>query len=340
MPPFDLQNEQEQVVIKRIGKILVWTAAVIGGLAVVLAVAVQLRWKRTFEAPYPEIHASNDPAVIAQGRYIAYGPGHCVGCHTDDSQKQLVHEGGQPPLTGGQEFRLPVGTFWTPNLTPDPETGIGRVTDGELARMIRYGVRPDGRAALPFMEFHDLSDEDLQALVSFLRAQPPVRRNVPDHQLKFVGKALMAFLIEPKGPSSPPRKSSPPPEPTVERGAYLANNVADCATCHTKRSKLDGSYLSAKFSGGMEMEMSGDPSKVLVTPNLTPDPKTGRITSWSEEQFVGRFGAGVGTPGTLMPWKQFQTMSTTDVQAIYRYLRSLPPVQHETGPLVQRRKKA
>jgi len=327
-------------VIKRIGKVLGWTVAVIGLVAVVLSSVVLLRWKRTFEAPYPDVQASNDPVVIAQGRYIAYGPGHCVSCHTDDSQKQLVHDGQQPPLTGGQEFRMPFGTFRTPNLTPDRETGIGRRTDAELARMIRYGVRHDGRAALPFMDFHDLSDEDLRALVSFLRSQPAVRRKVPDHELKFVGKALMAFLIEPKGPSAPPRKSSPPAEPTVERGAYLANNVAVCAGCHTERSKLDGSYVAARFSGGLKMEVESDPSKILVTPNLTPDPKTGRIASWSEEQFVGRFGAGVGTPGTHMPWKQFQTMSTTDVRAIYRYLRSLPPVQHETGPLVQRRTKA
>jgi len=337
MLPFISGRQKEQVVIKRIGKVLGWVAAGIGLLAVVLAVVVQVRWTRTFEAPYPEIHASSDPRVIAKGRYIAYGPGHCVGCHTDDSQKKLVHEGGQPPLTGGQEFRLPFGSFWTPNLTPDPETGIGRVSDAALARMIRYGVRPDGRAALPFMEFHDLSDEDLQALVSFLRSQPAVRHAVPEHRFRFVGKALMAFLIEPKGPSAPPRKASPAEEPTVERGAYLANNVAVCASCHTARSKLDGSYLSAKFSGGMEMALESDPTKVLVTPNLTPDPKTGRIASWSEEQFVGRFGAGVGTPGTHMPWKQFQTMSTTDLQAIYRYLRSLPPVVHETGPVVQRR---
>jgi mono/diheme cytochrome c family protein len=322
---------------KRILRALAWTAASIAALALILVVVVLVRANRTFDAAYPDIHASRDPRVIARGAAIVYGAGHCVNCHTSDAEKASVRNGGTPLLAGGGVFTLPFGKIHTPNLTPDRETGIGRYSDGELARVLRYGVMPDGRAALPFMEYHNLSDDDLVALISFLRSQKPIRRAVPDHQLTFAGKAVMAFLIKPIGPKSMPPKHTPAEEPTVERGAYVANSVAVCAECHTKRNRLDGSFIGQRFAGGMVFE-TDDPERIIVSPNLTPS-KYGRITSWDEEQFVGRFGAGVGIPHTHMPWRQFQRMSETDVRAIYRYLRTLPPSDHDPGPSVQARNK-
>lgn len=322
---------------KRIVKILGATAVTIAALALILVGVVLVRADRRFDAPYPQVRATKDPAMIERGAYIAYGPGHCVNCHTPSSEDRAIQQGATPMLSGGRTFELPFGNVFTPNLTPDETTGIGRRTDAELARVIRYGVHADGRAVLPFMEYHDLSDEDLAALLSFLRSQKPVRREIPKHQLNFIGKAVMAFAIKPIGPKATPLKMSPPAEPTVERGKYLATSVAVCAECHTKRSMLDGSYLQARFSGGMEFEVPNS-NQVVVSPNLTPS-KFGRITNWSEEQFVGRFGAGVGIPHTHMPWRQFQRMSENDVRAIYRYLKSLEPVDFNPGPSVQTRKK-
>src|ERR1043165_7019720 len=135
---------------KRILKALGWTVVVLGGLALVFVAVVLLRAQRRFYAPSPNIKASKDPKVIARGAYIAYGAGHCVNCHTNDAEKELVHKGGTPPLAGGNEFALPIGTFRVPTLTPALETGIGRYTDAQLARVIRHGVMPDGRATLPF----------------------------------------------------------------------------------------------------------------------------------------------------------------------------------------------
>jgi len=324
--------------MKRAAKVLAILACVLASIALVLAAVVLVRWDRTFDAPYPNITASRDPKIIDRGRYIVYGPGHCAGCHTDTSKQDAISKGAMLPLSGGYVFRLPIGTFYTPNLTPDPQTGISRRKDAELARILRHGVRADGRAALPFMEFHNMSDDDLQAVISYLRSQTPVRNAVPQHSFTFLGKAIMAFVLKPIGPSSTPPAVAPPQEATIERGKYIANNLAGCASCHTKRSPVDGSYTGPRFAGGMRMDIDGDPNKVLVSPNLTPDAKTGRIASWPEEQFVGRFGAGVGVPGTHMPWKMYQRMSTTDLQAVYRYLRSLQPVDHATGPSVQPKK--
>jgi mono/diheme cytochrome c family protein len=321
---------------KRILKILGGTVVVIAALALILAGVILVRADRRFDAPYPQVRATNDPALIARGEYIANGPGHCINCHTLNSEAPSIAKGATPPLAGGHRFDLPFGKVYAPNLTPDPETGIGRRSDAELARVLRYGVHADGRAVLPFMEYHDLSDEDLSALLSFLRAQKPVRRAVPQHELTFLGKAVMAFAIKPIGPKTEPLKFSPASEPTVERGKYLATSVAVCAECHTKRNMLDGSYVQARFSGGMVFET--DSEKIIVSPNLTPS-KYGRITSWTEDQFVGRFGAGVGIPHTHMPWKQFQRMTENDLRAIYRYLRSLEPVDIDPGPSVQVKKK-
>lgn len=326
--------------LKRIAKVLGWSVVALASVALVLIAVALVRYKRTFEAPYPEIHASKDPNVIAAGRYIAYGPGHCVVCHSDPAQAEALRNGAEPPLSGGNVFALPFGNAYVPNLTSDPQTGIGRRTDGELARILRYGVRADGRAALPFMECHHMSDQDLQAVISFLRAQPPVRKSIPPHEFNVVGKMILAYVLKPVGPKTEPPKVSPAREATVERGAYLANNVASCAGCHTKRNPLDGSFVAAKFSGGMAMGVDGKPDMMLVTPNLTPDPKTGRIAAWTEEQFVGRFGVGMGVQGTHMPWRQFQSMAPEDVRAIYRYLRTLTPVQNHTGASLQKKTKA
>ena len=83
------------------------------------------------------------------------------------------------------------GAIYSKNLTPDKETGIGRYTDGQIARMMRYNVRPNGRSSVgPMMPFHNMSDEDMIAIISFLRAQPPVRNQVPDNEWTLAGKVI------------------------------------------------------------------------------------------------------------------------------------------------------
>jgi mono/diheme cytochrome c family protein len=320
--------------VQRLLKVLMWSGGLLVVAAAAFLIAIQLRWQRTFEAPLPDIRASRDPAVIAKGEYLVYGPGHCAPCHTPKSDAPRVAKGARLPLRGGHEWSLPLGRIYSPNITPDEETGIGRLSDAQLARVLRHGVRPDGRAAVPFMEFHDLSDEDLTAIISFIRTQPPVRHHVPDHQLTLLGKGVMAFVITPKGPARTPPARSPEVAPTVERGSYVASGLAGCAECHTKRSPRDGSYAGPRFAGGMEMPAEGTP-QVFVTPNLTPDPRTGHIYNWTEEAFVARFKLGLIAPGSPMPWADYRNMKEEDVRAIYRFLRSLAPVQNATGPVVR-----
>lgn len=283
-----------------------------------LAVAVAVRQNRYFDAPYPEINASKDPDVIARGRYLALGPAHCASCHA-------TTEGPEPALDGGLAFRLPIGTFYTRNITPHETTGIGRYTDREIARLLRYGVHPSGRAVLPFMPFADMTDEDLTAVISYLRSRPAIEHAVPDHDFNLIGKFAKAFLLEPSGPAKPIR-TRVEVGPTVEYGEYLATSVANCHGCHTKHSMRTGNAIGVAFAGGMTIESHTAPGTKFVTPNLTPDPTTGHITAWTEDVFVARFKNAVETTSP-MPWATFRNMTDDDLRALYRYLRSLPPAK-------------
>ena len=124
----------------------VLVALVVGGLG-----AIEIRATRTFVAPYPSIAATSDEALVKHGRYLVYGPAACAYCHVPKEQWKQLDAGFQLPLAGRHLFRLPFGELYLADLTSDPDTGVGHRTDGELARILRYGVRADGRAAMPLM---------------------------------------------------------------------------------------------------------------------------------------------------------------------------------------------
>jgi mono/diheme cytochrome c family protein len=315
-----------------------WRRVLIGAVLVIAVLAgaglalIEVRWTRHFEAPYPAITVNGNATDVARGEYLVYSAAACAYCHVPRDQWSRLDKGERLALTGHHLFRLPFGDIYSANLTPDSETGIGRRTDAELARIMRFGVRADGRAAFPLMEFQ-LSDEDLTSIVSYLRAQRATMHAVPEHQLTLFGKALMAFAIAPAQPAkAAPVKS--PTGATIERGAYLANNVSSCVSCHTNRGP-DGALVGPSFGGGQRMDVAADATKVFVSPNLTPDPETSPVGAWSEDAFVARFRMGEAIPGTPMPWGAFARLTDEDVRAIYRYLRSLPATINRTGPAVQ-----
>jgi mono/diheme cytochrome c family protein len=250
-------------------------------------------------------------------------------------QWRQLDRGEELPLSGNHVFRLPLGEFFSSNLTPDPETGIGRRTDQELARILRYGVRADGRAAVPLMEYHGLRDDDVTAIISYLRTRPAVSLRVPEQRLSLLGRAVFALAYEPPGPDA--NVAQPVPAgPSMERGEYLAKKVAVCVTCHTDRG-ADGTLVGPQFAGGQRMDVAADGSTVYVTPNLTPDPQTSLIGRSTEENFIGRMRLGELVAGSPMPWGAYARMTDEDLRSIYRYLKSLPPVVHDTGPARQKK---
>jgi mono/diheme cytochrome c family protein len=299
-------------------KTLKWIGIFVLVLIVGFVVTVSLRQNLTYEAPYPAIKASKDSAVIAHGRDLALGPAHCASCHSTENADSLIALGQEVPLSGGFEFKIPpVATIYSPNITPDSTHGIGKRTDGEIARALRYGVRADGTAMFDFMPFHNVSDEDLTAIVSYVRSLKPVSKPRKEHVIEPMGKVIKAFLVEPVWPSEKIQKSVKM-DTTAEYGRYLAHNVANCVGCHTRRG-LAGGYTGELFAGGNNI--GG-----LITPNITPD-SSSRIYGWSEEAFIARLKGGKVIPQSEMPWNSFKRMNDNQLKAIYRYLQTVKPAK-------------
>jgi mono/diheme cytochrome c family protein len=286
------------------------------------------------DTPYPDVAASTDSAVVERGRYIVRVVAPCAGCHGDPSQRASYASGADVPLVGGFAFDIPPGQFYTRNLTSDTETGLGKVSDRAIARALRFGVGHDGRALLPFMEMQGLADDDLRAVVSYLRTQAPVRNPVPPHHYNLLGKVIRATMLsKPVGPSATPLAQSPRGA-SVETGHYLVESVALCWSCHTERSQMTGALTGPRFGGTKGFREVVDTARSWSPPNITSDPETGRLGKMNEDQFVARFRQGRVIPGSPMPWQAFSRMNEEDLRAIYRYLKSVPAVERDVGPPV------
>lgn len=315
-------------------KFLKWAGALLALLLIAFFIYVFSQQNKKYDAPFPEITAVRDSAVLARGEYLVYGPAHCSGCHSPLDKQALLAEGEHIPLQGGFLFPLPIGNLYTPNITPDP-SGIGKLTDQQIARSLRYGVGYDGRPLFDFMPFHNLSDSDLQAVISYLRTMEPVKNEVPPVELNLLGKIIYALAIKPVGPEEGKEiASTVQSDTTALYGEYLCNYVANCRGCHTNRDLKTGAYIGEFYSGGFAMPSVVQPGKAVVSPNLTPDPETGKIYGWSEEKFITRMRQGRIVPLSEMPWDQFKEFSDNDLKAVYAYLQTLKAVKKDNGTVV------
>jgi mono/diheme cytochrome c family protein len=310
-----------------IRRILLGLFALLVVLVAGLAVFVALRQNLRFNAPYPPVEASTDSVVVERGRYIVRDLAVCAGCHGDPTQTAAFLRGEDIPLSGGNVFDIPPGKFYVPNITSDPQTGLGKASDAAIARALRYNVGHDGRALLPFMNKQGMADDDLVAVVSYLRSQPPISHMVPAHQYTLLGKVVKAtVLANPVGPKSPPPPTAPRGA-SVENGRYLAEVMADCGSCHTQRDMRTGALIGPPLGGATGFQ--GDSTGSWSPPNIT---KGGRLATLDEDAFVARMRAGRAIPHSPMPWQFFQKLDEQDLRAIYRYLVSLPPSTQDVGP--------
>ena len=308
-------------------KVLKSVSRILGAIAVIVSVFliyVQISYKKEFDVPETGIRASKDSSVIARGKYLVMGPGHCWNCHAPDGETNL-QSGSKVGMIGGKEFKLPFGVLYSPNITSDTATGIGAFSDEMLAQAIRYSVRPDKTALVPFMSYNGMSDDDIQAVISYLRTTRPVRNKVKENSINVIGKAVVRFVLKPVF-SDPAPRASLQPDTTAEYGNYLATSVGNCVGCHTRRDKNTGEFSGSKFAGGYQISVSNG---TFTTPNLTPHATTGAIVNWRPGDFVQRFRTGAVYPQTPMPWKSFQTLTDNDLKALYYYFKSLKPVDNK-----------
>lgn len=271
---------------------------------------------------------SDTTVLAARGEYIVRNAAVCGGCHAADPRHDI-----DGPLSGGTEFRdWRIGTSRAANLTPDAATGLGTWSEAEIVRALRNGQRKDGRLLTPVMPyewFHEMSDDDAFAVARYLKSLPPVRHEVTQSP-NFVFKlGTLLFL----GPKTSISASAPPRGATPEYGGYLAQHVGLCAECHTPR----GGLLAKPDKSRLFAGMAHPPKDFPANPsNLTPDTATG-IGGWSEADFLQTLRTGVNPRGVslhpFMPWREIRRMSDDDLRAIYRYLRTLPPIRNEVPRL-------
>lgn len=324
--------------LKILGAILLLIILIAAGFLAYL----NMTWKKSYaDYPRPEIKASTDSAVIARGDYLVHAVAHCSICHqgvpANLSEKEMMEQrktGVGADLVGGHVWDIPVfGKFVAANLTADKETGIGGNSDGDIARVIRNGVSREGHM-LAFMSIAvgQMADEDLIAVISYLRTLKPVAQSNPVEAPGIMGKLVLKNM---KPREDAPLKWVPEGGISVERGQYLANGPAACYTCHSTADPMHGFAITGpRFQGEAHAEPDMvDPAFEIAVPNLTPDPETGHIHSWSEDMFVARFKQGPLYKGSKMPWENYGLMTENDVRSIYRYLNTLAPVKHDIGPV-------
>jgi mono/diheme cytochrome c family protein len=275
-----------------------------------------------FKVPLTGVKSGKNPELIERGRYLVMGPSHCWNCHAADGEKN-VQTGTQIGLSGGLPFKIPFGTIYSPNITPDVETGIGSYSDEQLATAIRHNVKHDNTALIPFMSYNGMNDQDLAAVISYLRSIKPIRNQVPKNSLNLLGKIVKRFIIKPK---ETPRPKVVNIDTTAAYGEYLALSVSNCYSCHTNRDKNTGEFIGEKFGGGFEMKSA---KAMFRTPNLTPDKQTGILTGWSSTDFINRFRSGAAYPETPMPWKSYGAMSDIELKALYNYFKQLKPAKNK-----------
>ena len=281
------------------------TLKVIGilvSLICIFLIYVQLTYQKTFDPSPTGIRSQRDSSTIARGKYLVTSAAHCYACHMPDS---VLKKGDKERMIGGHEFKTPFATFYTPNITSDNETGIGKFTDEQLAQAIRYNVNHNNKAMVGFMTYNGMNDADISAIISYLRTTPPVRNVVPKHDYNMLGKILMRFLVKPVTPNIENLK----PDTTALYGKYLAYNVTNCNGCHTKRDKT-GAVVGEPFAGGGSWDYE---DALYTSANLTPDDSTGRISKWSQAAFIQRFRAGRALEHSPMPWDAYQTLSDDDL---------------------------
>lgn len=316
-------------------RVLKWFGLILAVAIVVLAVYVSMNWNREWDVPAPDLRASTDPAMIARGEYLVTGPAHCIECHVGSQEEydKYFETGEKVAMSGGFPFPIgPLGRIYSRNITPDPETGIGRYTDAQVARMLRHGVRGDNKVSIPqFMPFGDMSDDDLVAVLSYLRAQPPVRKVVPENEWTLFGKVMKTFVsaTKPRLDVHPP-KMAPPQEASPARGQYMVNSVADCGGCHTPFNEMTGAATGPSFSGGNAMEPilreGVDAALWFKPPNITPRQGSALTKFPDRATFVARFkNGGRQHAGSPMPWEAFSRMTPEDVGAIYEFLHTQDP---------------
>ncbi|MBN9017499.1 MAG: c-type cytochrome [Rhizobiales bacterium] len=260
-------------------------------------------------------------AQVKRGEYLVNGPVACGNCHTPRGADMAPIK--DKAFAGGFPFNDPGFMTYSANITPDKETGIGSWTDAEIIHAIREGADKDGRIIFPPMPvptYNNMSDEDVKAIVAYLRTLKPVHNVVPDPKYAIPQQTMPPATV----------KKSPPQSDKVAYGGYIVNALAHCFECHTSPG-ANGvpDFKNGLGAGGFLIALG--PGMSVATPNITSDPDTG-LGKWSDADIKKALTEGISPEGghlsPPMPYANFKNMTDSDVEAVIAYLRTVPPIKN------------
>jgi mono/diheme cytochrome c family protein len=277
------------------------------------------------------------PAVVAANTLPAYRPnlanglttfnaGGCSSCHAVPNQPDRLR------LGGGLAIPSPFGTFYVPNISPDPNDGIGRWSEADFVTAVQKGTSPTGVhyfPAFPYTSYQHARVEDIRDLFAYLKTLAPVVGKVHDHDVPFPfsirrNVGVWKFLFMDEKPFTPDTARSAP----WNRGAYLVNSLGHCAECHSPRNFLGGIVAAQRFAGGPNPEGEG------WVPNITQK----GLAEWSAKDIAyfletGQMPDGDSVGGSMARViKNTSQLSPEDRVAIAEYIKSLPAVEGPPRP--------
>ncbi len=262
--------------------------------------------------------------AIERGEYIFNAAG-CAGCHTD-------LKGNGPLLAGGRPLETPFGRFYGPNITPDPQHGIGAWTDEQFVTALKTGVSPAGKPyypAFPFTSFNRAKPEDLLDLKAYIFSLPPVAQPSRAHELRFPfgwRPLLWGWRMLNFKPAT--FAEDPNQDVQLNRGRYLVDTLTHCGECHTPRNALGATDADRRMAG----TVAGPEGQTV--PNISPHPDTG-IGAWSVADLTSLLKSGLtpefdsvgGSMGEVVEQSTSRLLDE-DLEAIAMYLLSLPSIDN------------
>jgi mono/diheme cytochrome c family protein len=280
--------------------------------------------KKVTLADYKSADPTGVPASIARTSMVERGAyltraADCVACHTS---------GGGKEYAGGLAIRLPFGTLYSTNITPDKETGVGNYSDQDFLDAVRRGVRRDSARlypAMPYASYSYMTDADVLAIKAYLFSLPPVHAKAPENTLTFPYNQRWAMIFW-SALFNPDTRFAPDSDrsPEWNRGAYLAEALAHCGECHTPRNLAFALDNRKKFAGALTAGWRAF--------NISSDKATG-IGGWRDEDLVAYLaighadghGTASGPMGEAVD-HSFSQLAQEDIRAVVAYLRTVPPI--------------
>ena len=300
-----------------------WIAGLcVAAVAVLVIVLLGARWATRGPVSVPDYTASAE-----RGAYLFAAAG-CQGCHTAEAPAA-------PLLAGGRALATPFGIFYGPNITADPEHGIGGWSDADFIRAMRQGVSPDGAdyyPVFPYTSFTRMTDEDLLDLKAYIFSLPAQATPNRPHDVGFlIGfrpfLAVWKLLFLETGPEP----ADPALSDAENRGAYLVRAAGHCGECHTPRNAMGAAVADMALAGNM------DGPEGRPVPNITPHRDTG-IGRWSAGDIVFLLRAGMMPDGDFVGAGMGEVvrngtsnLSDADLSAIAAYLKAVPAVANRIG---------